>query len=97
MSTYLMVHIEMIDLEKFRAYQEAVPALIEKHSGRYIVRGGLAETWEGAEESRRVVVLEFPDTDAARAFWNDPDYAPVKALREGACEMAVTMVEGVAS
>jgi uncharacterized protein (DUF1330 family) len=95
MSTYLLVHIEMIDLEKFRAYQEAVPALIKKHGGRYAVRGAPSETWEGPEETRRIVVLEFPDTAAARAFWNDPDYAPVKALRDGACEMTDTMVEGV--
>ena len=95
MSASVVVHIELIDVEKFRAYQEGVPALIAKHGGRYIVRGGLGETLEGPMEDRRIVILEFPDTAAAKRFWDDPEYAPVKGLRTGAAELAVTLVEGV--
>ena len=43
----------------------------------------------------RMVVSEWPDRDAALAFWRSPDYAALKALRAGTGEFEVRLVDGV--
>jgi len=39
--------------------------------------------------------LEFPSLDHAQAWHNDPDYAPLKQLRQANIDMEVFVVEGV--
>ena len=69
----------------------------------YIVPGGdgatfrvKVETLEGRpHDGRRMVMFEFPSMDAVHAFWNSPDYVPIKKLREGAAVLDIWAVEGV--
>ena len=95
MAGYIFVETEVGDAEKYGAYKQAVPAVIEQFGGRFIVRGGAMEVLEGAYDGRRVVVLEFPSAERAREFWASPEYAAVKALREGAASMTAVLLEGV--
>ena len=39
-----------------------------------------------------VVVSEWPSRDAALAFWNSPEYAQVKKLREGLADVQIMLV-----
>jgi len=94
MSTYLIANIRVNDLDRYQDYVTAVPAIIARHGGRYRVRGGAAEVLEGAWTPDRLVVLEFPDRDAALAFYEDPDYAPFKSLRQAITDSQVVIVEG---
>jgi uncharacterized protein (DUF1330 family) len=34
-------------------------------------------------------MFEFPDIEAIHAFWNSPDYIPIKKLREGVVSLDV--------
>ena len=51
----------------------------------------------GAHDGRRLVIYEFPSVEAIHAFWQSPDYEPVKALRDGAAKLDVWAVPGVAT
>jgi uncharacterized protein (DUF1330 family) len=42
-----------------------------------------------------MVIFEFPSMDAIHAFWNSPDYVPVKKIRQGAATLDVWAVAGV--
>jgi uncharacterized protein (DUF1330 family) len=42
-----------------------------------------------------VVIVEFPSRAHAQAFHNDPDYAPLKRLRQANIAMEVFVVEPV--
>ncbi len=94
MPAYLIANIEVTDTAGFERYRAAVPAVIARHGGRYLVRGGESAVVEGAYPGHRFVVLEFPDRATAEAFWHSPDYAACKALREGTAVMNVAIVEG---
>ncbi len=94
MAAYLIVDIEVTDTEAYQGYVTQVPPLVARHGGTYLVRGGPHETLEGDWSPHRMVVLQFPDADAARAFVNDPDYAPVKAIRHRASNSKMVLVEG---
>jgi uncharacterized protein (DUF1330 family) len=72
------------------------PRVIAKFGGRFIVRGAEIHALEGPPEPRRLVVIEFPSLDQARAFHASEDYAAVKTLREGAGEGQFLAVDGFA-
>ena len=69
--------------QRYRQYQQRVTPLIAQHGGRLHATGQHLETFEGTPPDRRVVILEFPDIQALRAFWDSPEYTEVRALREG--------------
>ena len=94
MSAYLLVSITVTDPERFATYKAAVPEVIAAHGGRYLVRGGDIEALEGSHDGPRIVILEFPSMEAAHAFWNSPEYAQVKSLRDGAAELNVLALTG---
>ena len=95
MAAYLIVRVDVTDPDRYDDYKQLTPAAIEAAGGRFIVRGGAHESLEGPDDPRRVVVVEFSDADAARAFYESPLYVEARAVREGAADMHMTLVEGV--
>jgi uncharacterized protein (DUF1330 family) len=53
------------------------------------------EVFEGEHDTRSVVMFEFPTMQAIHAFWNSPDYVPIKKLREGVATINVWAFPGV--
>jgi len=70
--------------------------VVEKYQGNFLVRGGSYVTLEGAEETRRIVMIEFPDSALAEAFYRSPEYADARKLREGIGYFESVVVDGVA-
>jgi len=50
---------------------------------------------EGSWQPKRVVMLEFESMDAAKKWWNSPEYAKAKKLRHAAAETNVVFLEGM--
>jgi uncharacterized protein (DUF1330 family) len=50
---------------------------------------------EGHAENRSIVLARFPSREAARAFWDSPEYAAAKKLREGKGMFFVTILDGL--
>lgn len=94
MTAFLIATMDVTDPATYEGYKAAVPALIEKHGGRYVVRGGTREDVEAGWPAGRIVVLDFPDWESANAFVDDPAYDPVKAIRHGSAESHIWLVEG---
>lgn len=95
MAAYLLANLTIRDPQAFEAYRQAVPAMIARFGGRYLVRGGAVDVKEGEPGLGRVIILEFPDMAAARAFYDSPDYAPLLALRCAAADGTLAFIEGV--
>jgi uncharacterized protein (DUF1330 family) len=87
-------NVDATDEQKknYDEYRSRVPALIEAHGGRYLVRAGSGEAMEGAASTGRWHVIEFPSADAAKAFWSSPEYLAVKPLRKGAADVRAVLV-----
>ncbi len=93
---YMIVLGAFTDFERFMAgYQQAVAPLIERFGGKYIVVGSdllpLETDFPGGGGA---VISRWPDRAAALAFWNSPEYAKVKPLREGTGQFQVVLVDG---
>ena len=94
MAGYIIAMVEVTDWNQYREYMKATPAAVERYGGRFIIRGGEVATLEGAEEKRRVVVIEFPTLARAREFFHSPEYTQVKKLRVGAAVGQFIALEG---
>ena len=83
------------DQAKLVEYRERNTDAVARHGGRFVARGGRHEILEGDYEPVRVVIMEFPDLDAARGWYESDDYAPLRELRRSASKTDIFMVEGV--
>ena len=83
------------DAEALDEYRRRNTDAVANHGGSFVVRGGEHELLEGEWDTRRVVVISFPDTAAARAWWESDEYAPLKELRRGASKTNILLVDGV--
>ncbi len=96
MPAYLVGGVDVSDPAWVAEYGPKVEALVEKHGGRYLVRGGEMDVVEGTTPTSRVmVVIEFPSLENARAWYNDPDYAPLIKLRQTGSESEIVLVDGL--
>ena len=95
MAAYVIVQIDIHDPATYERYKELAPPSIAQYGGRYIARGGATETLEGAWRPSRLVILEFPDMDAARTWWASPEYAEAKAMRNAAAKSEMIVVQGL--
>lgn len=94
MSAYIIVDIVVHDPERYEEYKCLAAPTVGRYEGRYVVRGGHAEPLEGAWSPNRVVVLEFPSLVRAKEWWNSPEYAPAKSLRQEIASSEMIVVEG---
>ena len=95
MPAYVIVETDIRDPEQYERYKAASPDAVRSGGGRFVVRGGELAVLEGDWEPSRLVLLEFPDLDAAKRWYASPGYEEVKALREGAAKLRMVAVEGV--
>jgi uncharacterized protein (DUF1330 family) len=95
MAAYLIAQVTVRDAEVYRRYTARSPAIIAKHGGRILARGGATEVLEGGADHRRVVIIEFPSMEVARAFYNSAEYQEAKAIRAPASEAQFLIVQGV--
>jgi uncharacterized protein (DUF1330 family) len=79
-------------LAAYDAYRAAVPAIIERFGGRYLARAWDGEALEGAEAGDRFHLIEFPDADAAHAFWRSPEYLAIKDGRSDAASIRAVLI-----
>ena len=95
MPAYVIVSIEIHDPVLYERYKLAAPAAIGAYGGKYLTRGGAVEVIEGEWTPRRLVILEFPSMEKARAWHGSPEYASALAMRHSSSTSLMLFVEGL--
>jgi len=95
MPAYVIVETDITDPERYEQYKAASPGAVAAGGGRFVVRGGELAVLEGEWNPARLVVLEFPDLDSAKRWYESERYQDAKKLREGAASLRMVAVEGV--
>ena len=94
MNTYLILDITIHDINKFVEYIEKIPEIIMQHSGRYIVKGEIPTNIEGDWNPERIVIIEFPSRENAKAFLGDPEAQALFAIRHKTTTSKLIMADG---
>jgi uncharacterized protein (DUF1330 family) len=96
MPAYVIAYMtDVRDQEAMAEYRRRNTDVVAAHGGRFVVRGGAHETLEGDWDPLRVIVIEFADAAAARAWYESEDYAPLRELRQRVADTEIILVEGV--
>jgi len=95
MPAYLIVETDVHDPEQYEQYKAASPGALAAFGGRFIARGGEMAVLEGDWEPSRLVLVEFPDLESAKRFYDSPEYEAAKKLREGAASLNMVAVQGL--
>ena len=95
MPAFIIVDVKIENPDVYEMYKKLTPASIEAYQGRFIVRGGATEILEGNWDAGRIVILEFPDKELAKQWWNSEEYAPAKAIRQKSASAKMILVEGI--
>jgi uncharacterized protein (DUF1330 family) len=86
--------IDVTDADTFEKYRVGVPATIAAYGGKYLIRGAQGEVLEGSWNPKRLVVLEFESLIRVKEWYNSPEYADLKKLRQSASKGNLIFAEG---
>ena len=81
MPAYWVARARITDPVLYKKYTDLVPAIIERHGGRVLARGGRYQIMEGPEQFHRFVVIEFPTLEQGVACFQSPEYQEAASFR----------------
>jgi uncharacterized protein (DUF1330 family) len=94
MKGYVVTVYKVIkDEDVLRNYAVKAREAIEKHKGKFLVRGGKKITTEG-NESPRTVVIEFPSFNEAEKFFYSKEYQDAHAILKDTVVRHHQIIEG---
>jgi uncharacterized protein (DUF1330 family) len=94
-AAYVIVEIDVHDTEAYGPYVEGATTSVALAGGRYLARGGATRSLEGDPPRSRVVVMTFPDLEAAVGWYNSDAYQAVLPIRQAGATSRMFVVEGV--
>lgn len=81
MSAYAMAHVHSTNFgPELVEYLRRIDATLEPFAGRFLVHGGPVDAVEGTWDGD-LILIEFPDLDAVRGWYESPDYLKIRRLR----------------
>jgi uncharacterized protein (DUF1330 family) len=81
MVAYALAHVRSVEFgPDIVEYLEKIDATMDPFGGRFVFHGGKKDVVEGAWPGD-VILIEFPDLDAVRAWWESDAYLEIKHLR----------------
>ena len=93
---YVLVDTKISNSENYEIYKSKAKPIAEKFGGKYLTRGGNMDiVQKDLWSPTRLVLVEFPSIDNARAFHDSNDYADVKKLRLENAESTLVILEGL--
>ena len=97
MAAYVIGQVIVHDMERFAPYMESTPAIIEKYGGEVIDVIQAKEVLEGSWPVGALTALvRFPTEEQARQFWESPENAGMKDLRQATSTSHVALFVSVA-
>jgi uncharacterized protein (DUF1330 family) len=97
MPAYVISEVEARDAGMMQAYRTLAAETIAQYGGRYLARGGAAETVEGEPPAKTIIIVEFPSMARLREWYASPEYAEALKLRRTALDRRLIFVEGTLS
>ncbi len=94
---YVIANFTVQDADTYRVYEKGFFPILKRHGGEFFTFDDNTETFEGAEPREgRMVLFKFPSEQAARDWYNDPDYQALSEHRRAGTDLKfLTMLHGL--
>lgn len=93
MAAYVIATINVTDPAQYDEYRRLAGIATAKYGGRFLARGGNFAVLEGEVDANRVVIVEYPDLDTARRFYDSPEYRAAREARANAAVFTMIAVD----
>jgi uncharacterized protein (DUF1330 family) len=95
MAAYFISDASVKNLEALGMFRARAAVSIARYGGRYLARAGFVEPVEGTWTPSAIIIIEFPDIERARTWYNSAEYAAALAIRDDAISRDMILVEGM--
>ena len=94
---YIVANFHIFDKDNYRLYEKGFFPILKRHGGEFITLDDNTHTFEGSETREgRMVMFKMPNEQAARDWYNDPDYQAISVHRRKGVELKfLTMVHAM--
>lgn len=91
---YVYAEIDILDPDEYDRYAVVAGATVRAHGGRYIALVDAPPVLEGEQPPHRVVLMEFPSVESARAWHASEDYRGPKSIRQRSAKTTMLLLAG---
>jgi uncharacterized protein (DUF1330 family) len=95
MNAYILAQLRFKDMNAYRRYQAAFPAVFARFQGRVLVADESPVPLTGVLGWDKVVLLAFPDESEALRFIHSPQYGEIFVDFERGAEATLTLLKGM--
>ena len=95
MPAYVIANVEITDPVTFAQYLKEGPATVAAYGGSYVARRGAVEVLEGDWALTRMTILRFDGVAQVKAWYDSPEYRPLREIRHKAAKSRILIVEGL--
>jgi uncharacterized protein (DUF1330 family) len=81
MPAYWVARAKITDPVQYKKYTDLVPAILQRHGGKVLARGGRFQILEGPDTFTRFVVIEFPTLEQGVKCFQSSEYQEAAAFR----------------
>jgi uncharacterized protein (DUF1330 family) len=92
MAAYVIGEVEITNPEAMTGYGPLIAHAVKTYGGTYLARGAKPLVLEGGP-AHNMLIIEFPSAEHARRWYGSPEYAAARAVREGASNLRLVLVE----
>ena len=95
MPAYVFFDAVSVHPDQMTGYRDKALASIKAFGGKLVAATNNIDCREGDWRPTRIVMLEFPSMDKARAWYDSPDYQEVLPIRLNANKDKMVIFEGL--
>jgi uncharacterized protein (DUF1330 family) len=96
MAVYALAQLNIHDRERYGRYMSRFMPVLEKYNGKLLAADDTPRVLEGQWWDRnKVVLMEFADKDAFRAWANSPEYNEIAEDRKASADVVVLLINGI--
>ena len=93
---YLLVDVDIHNIDEYKKYLDKVKPMVEKFEGKYLIKGGKIDAKEtDLWKPKRIVLVKFPNKSSALKWYNSEEYRALKHLRLNNASSNILFIEGV--
>ena len=91
---YIIVRVSIHKIELFQKYPPLSTEVMKKYGGKYIIRGGKTEVFEGEWPVDRTTVVEFESFESAKKCYESVEYSKAMKIRQNSTKSDLILIEG---
>ncbi|MBC7770093.1 MAG: DUF1330 domain-containing protein [Phycisphaerales bacterium] len=96
MSVYALAQLRVHDGERYARYMARFMPVLEQYNGQLLAADEAPRVLEGAWWDRnKVVLMEFADAAAFRAWATSPEYNEIAVDRKAGADAVVLLIKGL--